>query len=366
VRAGARYVRYSPEVETREPDEDRTIEAIIASMRREGEVTERRYGHAVRTSHAKAHGLARGTLDVLPDLSPELAQGLFAEPRAYPVIVRLSHVPGELLDDRKVSCPRGLALKVLGVSGEMLPGHEGEATQDFALDTGKVFPSPDARAFLATIRALEAATPAPEALKAAVSFGSRALNAALHALGADSANLDFFGHEPRHPLAEAYYSQVPMRYGDHVAKLAVIPVTPALAAKAGERLDVKGHENALRMTVTGYLRENAAEFEVAVQLATDLDRMPVENANAEWPEGESPYRTVARLSLPPQDAYSRARTEYVEEALSFCPGHSLAAHRLLGGIGRARLVAYEAMSAHRRRRNGRPVKEPRSIGEMPD
>jgi hypothetical protein len=58
-------------------------------------------------------------------------------------------------------------------------------------------------------------------------------------------------------------------------------------------------ENGLRTAIVEYLRENPAEYEIAVQLSTDLKRMPVENANAEWPEYESPYRPVARLVLPP-------------------------------------------------------------------
>src|SRR3712207_7790468 len=56
-----------------------------------------------------------------------------------PVVVRLSHVPGELLDDRKVSTPRGMAIKIFDADGPKIPGHEGEATHDFVLDTGKAF-----------------------------------------------------------------------------------------------------------------------------------------------------------------------------------------------------------------------------------
>ena len=54
-----------------------------------------------------------------------------------------------------------------------------------------------------------------------MSATSRATNAALNAVGLNSANLDFFGHPPFHPLAEAYYTQAPLRYGNYVAKLAV-------------------------------------------------------------------------------------------------------------------------------------------------
>ena len=51
--------------------------------------------------------------------------------------MRLSHVPGELLDDRKVSTPRGMAIKIFDAEGPKVAGHEGENTHDFVLDTGK-------------------------------------------------------------------------------------------------------------------------------------------------------------------------------------------------------------------------------------
>jgi hypothetical protein len=357
------YVRYHPGIETIEPDEQKTFDRIIDAMAGGGKVTRERYGRSVRTSHAKAHGLLKGEVHVLEGLAPELRQGLFARPRSYPVIIRLSHVPGELLDDRKVSTPRGMALKILGVEGEMLPGHEGERTQDWILDTGKVFIAPGAKTFLAQIRATEALAVLPEGFKAAVSTASLATNAALNAVGLNSANLDFYGHPRFHPLGEAYYSQCPIRYGDYIAKLAVVPDIPALKAMIETELDIRD-ENGLRTAVVEYFRTNAAEYLIAIQLCTDLERMPVENATVEWPEDESPYRPVARLILPPQEASSPERAESIDENLSFCPTHSLAAHRPLGSIMRARMKAYKVMGTKRRKENGRPLKEPQGLADI--
>jgi len=360
-----RYVRYTPAVETIEADEHETFQAIIEAMRKEGQTTEERYGRAVRTSHAKSHGLLKGELHVLPGLPEALRQGLFADAKSYPVIARLATVPGEFLDDRKVSTPRGMALKVLGVEGQRLSGHESTTTQDFVFDTGKVFPSPGPKAFLATIKLLQKATPAPEILKQAVSVASRATNAIFHAVGSDSPNLDFFGHPKYMPLAESYYSQAPFRYGDYIAKFRIRPVTPSLVAHAEEKLDLGENEDALRYVVADHLRQEGAEYEIAVQLCTDLDKMPIENAHAEWPEDESPYLPVARLVFAPQDAFTEARREFVDEQLSFNPAHSLEAHRPLGGLNRARLAAYTPMAAARRNRNGQPLSEPTSIDQMP-
>ena len=359
----ATYVRYSPAVEEVPADEADTLEKIVKSMHRLAERNSQAAGRPIRVSHAKSHGVAVGELEVLGGLPEPLAQGLFATAATYPVIVRLANVPGEI-DADSVATQRGLSFKVMGVEGEMLPGHAGQHTQDFVLDTSNRFPAADAKAFLLTHLQLEHAPQMPDGVKAAVSAVSRATNKALHAVGLDSANMDFFGHSRVHPLAEAYYSQAPIRYGDYVAKLAVVPVAPTQTALVETEIDTKD-PNGLRTATVGYLRDFDAEFDIRIQLCTDLDSMPVENANTEWKEEESPYRTVARLRVPRQDAFSDARRAYVDDALSFCVSHSLAAHRPLGSIQRARLRAYPEMSRLRRGALGRPVAEPASIREVP-
>lgn len=358
------YVRYADDLETIDADEQETFDKIIEVMAGGGRITRERYGRSVRTSHAKAHGLLKGELRVLDELPPQLRQGLFAEPRTYPVIVRLAHVPGELLDDRKVSTPRGMAIKILGADGPKLPAHEGQVTHDFVLDTGKAFNAPTAKFFLGAITATEAATPMPEGIKAAVSTASRVTNAALNAVGLNSANLDFYGHPFNHPLTESYFTQCAVRYGDYVAKIGVFPVGISGADRPVQSFEPKD-ENGLRTAVVDDFRIKGAEFEVRVQLCTDLGRMPVENASTEWPENESPYVPIARLTLPAQDAFTPAGQAFVDEDLLFCPAHALAAHRPLGSVMRARMKAYEVLGTARRRENGRPQVEPRSIEEVP-
>jgi hypothetical protein len=333
-------------------------------MRRIGEPTLDRHRHAARPSHAKSHGALKGTLEVLPGLEEPLAEGLFAAPRSYPVVARLAPVPGDLLAD-DVTTQRGMAIKVIGVEGPMLPGHEGGVMQDFLLDNGSRFPVADAAGFLETIRGLEKTTERLDSLKRAVSVAARGANAVLKGVGLDSANLDFFGHPPKHPLADTYHSQAPIRYGGYVAKVAVAPAPETLEALDGWRFDPDAGFSALRDAVVAYLRGNAAAYEFRVQLCTDLERMPVEDASVEWPEEESPYRPVARLTFPAQEADGPARRVHVDDLLSFCPAHALEAHRPLGSLMRARLKAY-APSARFRAEKARRLVEPRSIDEIPD
>lgn len=258
-----RLLPYSDDVETIEPDEEATIDGIIAAMAGGERITRERYGRAARSSHAKAHGLLKGELRVLDDLPTELRQGLFAAPDTYPVVVRLAQVPAEFFDDRKVSTPRGMAIKVLDVNGEMLPVHRGERTQDFVLDTGKTFIAPGARTFLAQITATQAAAALPASMKGAVSTAARVTNEALNAVGLNSANLDFYGHPYRHPLGETYYSQCPFRYGDYVAKLRVAPASPGLRALV-ERTIRAENENGVRAAVVNFFATQGAEFEVGI------------------------------------------------------------------------------------------------------
>ena len=191
-------------------------------------------------------------------------------------------------------------------------------------------------------------------------------NAVVQALGGDSPTLGFFGHTKRNPLADAYYSQAPLRYGAYVAKMGFFPVSPELLAIADETLDTGADPDAFRTAVVSFMRAHGAEFELRVQLCTDLEHMPVEDASVAWPEDDSPYVAVARLTLPAQDAHSPARAAYFDDVLTFRPAHTLAAHRPLGSLMRARLTTYQALSAYRHERNGQPEVEPASINDVPD
>jgi hypothetical protein len=44
-----------------------------------------------------------------------------------------------------------------------------------------------------------------------------------------------------------------------------------------------------------FFETERAEWNVCIQLCTDLNKMPVEDASIEWPEALSPYVAVARI-----------------------------------------------------------------------
>ena len=360
------FIRYHLGIETTVPGETETIDAIVTSMQTETvKVAATNDGRALRASHAKTSGMLKGTLVVRDGLAPALRQGLFAHPGSYQALARLAQGPGEHLSDR-ISTHRGLSLKLFGVAGPKIDGHA-EDTQDFVLATGPVFPDADAAAFLRSMRQIEAVSGGHETLKTAVSATARSLNAAARAVtGSDVPRLDFFGHAPLHPLAESYHSQAAIRYGDHVAKIALFPISAAQVARAGETLDPGADPDVFRNATVSYFRDHDAVFELRVQLCTDLGSMPIEDASVPWSEQDSPYVAVATLTLPRQDALSPARVRFVEDKMSFRPGHSLETHRPLGSLMRARLRVYSALAAFRMTQNTVAAVEPATLEAVPD
>ncbi len=350
-------IRFDSSLEVVQPDEDEVQAEMIRVFRKIQETTLKDYGHAVRGVHAKSHGLLTGRLTVLPDLPPTLAQGLFAAPGSYDVVLRLSTNPGDILDD-SVSTPRGLAVKVIGVSGERLPEAEGE-TQDFVLANAPTFTAPDARAFLKSLKLLAATTDTPQVFKKVFSAALRGLEGAIEAVGGKSATLiSLGGHPETHILGETFYSQAALRWGDYVAKVAVAPVAPALTALTGASLNVNGKPNGLREAVSEFFRAHEGVWELRAQLLTDRETMPVEDASTPWSEEESPYVPVARITVAPQESWSDDKIRRLDDGLAFSPWHGLAAHRPLGSVMRARRAVYPRSAGFRAEHNGCPIHAP--------
>jgi hypothetical protein len=357
-------VRYEPSVEKIEPDEADTIRGLEEQFKIILDRTSADYGHAVRSVHAKGHGLARGTLTVHGGLPPELAQGMFATPGEHEAIIRLSTNAGDILDDA-IDLPRGLAIKILDVEGARLPGSEGDTTQDFVMVNGPAFAAPTPKAFLANLKLLAKTTDRAEGGKKLLSTLFRAAEATLEAVGGQSSLLTTLGGaKPVHPLGATYYSQTPSRYGDHIAKFSLAPVSPSLKQFADATIDAHGRPDAIRENVREGLISKGGTWELRVQLCNDLDKMPIENPTVVWDEDASPFRTVATLEVPAQVAWQDGVSQKTEDELSFSPWHGVSAHQPLGGVNRARKDPYTFSAGYRGRFNGCPMHEPRALAEL--
>ncbi|WBO23838.1 catalase family protein [Sphingomonas abietis] len=357
-------VRYEPSVERVVPDEAETVRGLEEQFKIILDTTSKDYGHAVRSVHAKGHGIARGTFIIHDGLPPALAQGIFATPGEHEAIFRLSTNAGDILDDA-IDLPRGLALKILGVDGPRLTGSDGDTTQDFVMVNGPAFAAPTPKAFLANLKMLAKTTDKAEGGKKLLSSLLRAAETVVEAVGGESSMLTTLGGaKPVHPLGATYYSQTPFRYGDHIAKFALVPVSPVLKDLEDATINAHGRPDAIRENVRQALIEQGGTWEFRVQLCTDLETMPIEDATVIWDEDASPFVTVATLDVSPQISWQDGVSQKTEDQLAFSPWHGVAAHQPLGGVNRARRESYQFSAGYRAKFNGCPMHEPRALEEV--
>lgn len=351
-------VPYSPAVEQVEPSENETVHGLESAIHEIQTTTATSDGNAIRGVHAKGHGILDARVTVHDDLPSELAQGLFAQAGSYAAIMRFSTAPGDILDDA-VSSPRGLAIKILEVPGERLPGAEGGDCQDFLLVNGPAFGNPTPEKFLPGLKLLAKTTDRVEGLKHAVSAVLQTVEGALETVGIKSPLVATLGGAPNtHPLGDTYFTQVPFRFGAFIAKFSIAPVTPALADLKDDKVNPDGRPDALREDIREVIAEQGGEWELRVQLCTDLDAMPIEDASVIWDEEVSPFRAVARITVAPQLSWEHGTSDRREAELAFSPWQGLAAFQPLGGVNRVRKPVYEKSAAFRGVTSGCPIHQP--------
>lgn len=181
--------------------------------------------------------------------------------------MRFSTNPGDILDD-KVSTPRGLAIKLVGVEGPRLPGSAEATTQDFVMQNAKAFTAKDPKAFLKTLKLLAKTTDKAPSMKRALSAVLRGIESVIESAGGESGTLrSLGGHPMTHILGETFYTVVPFLYGPYYAKLSVVPVSAELTALTDKTVDLK-------TTRTVCAKRSKRSF---------LSTMPVGKSASSWP-----------------------------------------------------------------------------------
>lgn len=165
------------------------------------------------------------------------------------------------------------------------------------------------------------------------------------------------GNPQTHILGDSFFTQLPLRHGDYIAKLAIVPASENLRALSGTRLDTGADPDIIRHEVQRFFAEETAVWHMQAQLCTDLDDMPVEGVDA-WDEDKSPFITIAHIVAEPQPAWNEDRVQTVDDGMKFSPWNGVVAHRPLGSIMRLRKLTYEKSAAFRSQRNTTAVTEP--------
>ena len=358
-------IPYTPDIEAADPDEARLISEIVGTMAASQRCAFERHRHALRDAHAKSNGLLKGELTVHADLPPALRQGVFATPRTYQVVARLSSAPSDIHTD-EIPAARGFALKLIGVEGERLAPEIGGHNQDFLMVNFPALAFGTIAKYQRMLALLEANSHAPDTfqrLLAGTAHGAKQLVESLG--GTAGATLDGLARDNHHPLGETYHTQAAIRFGDYIAKLALHPASSSVRSLAGQPVEDVGYAG-LRDAVSAHFASHGAEYTLTAQVCTDLAAMPVEDAAIAWRTDLSPHQPIATLRFAPQATANPARQVYGDDVLSFNPWNGVAAHQPLGGIMRIRRAAYERSTAYRHAMNAQPRVEPTQALDIPD
>jgi hypothetical protein len=324
-----------------------------------------KYKKIPRDAHAKSHGCYKGKFIVDNKLlPPEHRLGVFKENKTYKAYLRYSN--NDHLPKRKYNALdlRGMAIKLLGVSGEkIMPGFKHELTQDFLMYGSKIFFIKDNKDYVGFIRGLRDENAVRTLL-------TEQPKAAIKTVAAQ-----FKIRNKINPLDLNFFSATPIRLGarDNEARTAVkYGVFPCTDSKYKVvNFYGKKEPDYMRKNLMHTLKSNGeACFDFKVQRRTHPKYMPIEDATIAWPETKkrrgpyrnsfSPYVSVAKVIFTYEDnknAGSEGKRDTCED-LSFSPWHALPEHRPLGRTMRMRRDVYRAISDFRRKENNASFDEP--------
>jgi len=319
-------------LESREADEAANIVEMTDILRRKMELDYAK-GNTRRDAHPKTVALLKANFQIEADLPKQFQVGIFAKSVNHDCWIRFSNASGKIQSDA-VKDARGIAIKLMAPKAK---GSNVEVPlgQDFVLLSSPVMPLGTVAMFRDAVYYTIESSPL---LMAAKFFLTGKAGALLGLLG--------LRISPDSLLDIRYWSTTPYLFGkDHAVKYSLVPTSKHRSKTSDDKDD-----NYLADNMQLHLNRHVASFDFCVQL--QKDGMPIEDAGVLWDEEESPFIKVATLTIPIQKFRSKQRSELAEQ-LSFSPGNALAAHAPLGGLNRARIAIYTALSKFRHKRDSR-------------
>lgn len=302
-------------------------------------------GRARRDVHTKAHGCVRAEFHVAETLPQSLAKGIFIPGKTYQAWIRFSNGSRDASQADIKRDARGMAIKILAVSGKKLLENEAEAsTQDFIMINHPVFFANDPSRYLSLMQ----------------DINSQSFLKKLHipfALGAKGTFIALNTNSKiSNPLQTRYWSMVPYQLGVGADRQAVKYSARSCSSEI-DAIPKQPSPNFLRDKLRNTLQHGDACMQFLVQPRTS-NSLSVEDSMTEWTEKQSPFYQVATIRIP-QQVFDTAEQNAFCENLSFTPWHSLPEHKPLGGTNRLRKVIYDRISQVRHEMNAVPRQEPK-------
>jgi len=269
-----------------------------------------------------------------PALAARLAKGIFAKPGLYPAVARFANSDSKVNSDFKADV-RSLSFSVdLARIKTKVFSANAVSRQDFSLQNATTLPINDSTAFLAIMRLLTASNPAAGLWSLPFKDKLRVLRTLTL--------VQFQTHQKIKPYQQLrYWSNVPFRHGpNEVVKQSAIPSpdNPGMPLQ-------RSNPNGLQDELVRHVKEDSqmSSFDFGLQFL-DTGKMTywskrqdanfwIENASVEWHEAESPFHTVARLTLLPK---SQLPPDAGEATYFDVTGNATPDSTPVGSINRAR------------------------------
>jgi hypothetical protein len=367
------FVRYTSEIEVIDPHIDELLAQIIGFWEKKGRESPRTEGtgRAVRGAHAKSFGVVKAEVEILNGVPAEYAQGIYAKPGRHGALIRFSSTSGHLGTDAQLGPGLGFAIKIFDVDGPKLVDDEPDSsTFDLVLKNSPVFISNTAKHYLYIQEIvndlphyLARGKAGFQELLTNVLTGNGTLEQPDWAWDEVLAFVRGATQTPvRNPLLTTYWSMGAVRHGDYIAKIRVAPARGSATHVTHGDLDLTAGPDVFHPTLVDELQAQAFNFDLQVQLCTDLSAMPVNDLTVEWSEKLSPFVTVGRVHLPRQDISEPENFEK-GDALAFNQWRVTSDHRPLGEIMNVRRI-YTASAKVRRTLNHQPQTEPSSADSV--
>ncbi|NQZ53080.1 MAG: catalase family protein [Piscirickettsiaceae bacterium] len=290
---------------------------------------------AHRGAHAKGHACVKAYFDINDDLNPELQQGIFKQSdNSYKAWIRFSNGTPKIAKDAEKDS-RGIAIKLLNVI-------EQGQTQEFLLHNSPAF-------FSINLDDYNGLIESEDKLKYFLN-GYNPFNWRLREL---SHVLDTLSPPPYSPIWEEYFSNTAYKFGSHNVKYKIQSCQPFNKTVEQDQTD----PDFLRKTLATELANGDACLQFMVQVQNPEKHMPIEDPSVLWKESDSPYISIATITIP-QQQFDTAKQQQFCENLSFSPWNSLAEHKPIGALNRVRKVVYQASSLYRHQFNKTAVPKP--------
>ena len=341
------FVKYMPDIETIDPHLDELLSQIIDFWEkkvRESPITEGS-GRAVRGAHAKPIGVVRAEVEILSHAPSPYAQGIYAKPGRHDALIRFSSASNHLGPDALLGPVLGFAIKIFDIDGAKLVEDEPNSTTfDLVLKNNPTFIANTAKHYLLiqeigndSATYLARGKAGFHELLTDFLTGKGTLEPPEWAWDELFAFVKAAQTPVRNPLLSTYWTMGAVRHGDYVAKIRIAPAADSATHVIHRNLDLTSDPDVFHRTLVDELQARAFDFDLQVQLCTDLTAMPVNDLTVEWPEKLSPFVTVGRVYPPRQDISGPENFEK-GDALAFNQWRVTSDHRPLGEIMNVRRI----------------------------